>query len=122
MVPRYSKQSGFTLVELLVALFIAAFMLALLFNGLATANSRAAVRKIQSQSLQLAVFQLEKRVVARSLVSEISGTEDSLDWKLTEEEIARDPRGRFQLVRSEIRVGDASNTITLKRRFLREIP
>lgn len=117
MQDKETHQNGFTLVELLVSLLVASFLLIILFNGLANASERSAKQAKLEQALMLAQRQLNLSNI------EYSGTLNSLNWTMNEKVIARDPRGNQELVKRQIEVRDEKrlSLISLEKRYVKNI-
>ncbi len=117
MYDREIHQNGFTLVELLVALVVASFLLIILFNGLANASERSAKQVKMEQALILAQRQLDLSN------TEKKGTLNALNWTINEKVIARDPRGSQALVKRQIEVRDEKqlSLISLEKRYVKNI-
>ena len=116
-------QNGFTLIEVLVALVVSAFLLTILFDGLVASQERARNQSQAQAALILAHGLLEGRRDGGAVMPNLSGTSDGLIWRLEEEEIARDPRQVFALVGVKAQVGTKKSPrlIKLQRRFLRAV-
>ena len=116
-------QNGFTLVEVLVALVVSAFLLTILFDGLVTSQERARNQTQAQAALMLAQSLLEDRRDGGAAIANLSGSRDGLVWRLEEREIARDPRQVFVLVGVKAQVGTkiSPRLIELQRRFLRAV-
>lgn len=106
--------NGFTLVELLVALLVSSFLLIILFDGLLTSISRNENQLIQRKAISLAQEKLSVNSPANS------GFENGLQWRVSEEIIARSPRGQQALVKRVVVINKDSNPIiNLEKRYLR---
>ena len=98
------REQGFTLVEVLVALVMAALLTTLLIDGSATARSRTA----RAAEMQKAVF-LARTLLARAAVAPIGtspaqGATNGFGWIVREQVILPDPRRLYGLVELEASV------------------
>jgi len=112
---KYGFEDGFTLVELLVALLVASFLLIILFDGLANASERSARQLVQQRALTLA----QEKLISTVRVS--SGVTDNLTWEIEEEIIASNPRDKRALVKRIVTISDKNTLrlINLEKRYLR---
>lgn len=117
------QRNGFTLVEVLVALFVSALLLTILFDGLIASQERAKAQRQASHALALAANLLEERRDAGPIIPSLKGNKNGLVWRVSEEEIARDPRQVFALVgvKAEVGTAKAPRLIYLERRYLRKV-
>lgn len=102
--PAEVGESGFTLVEVLVALVASALILAIVLEG----ASMARLRERKAEHERAAVFLARSLIVERSArpldIQPVTGSTGPLHWRVTERMIARDGRGFYGLmaIRAEI--------------------
>ncbi len=116
-------RNGFTLVELLVALVVSAFMIAIIMDGALTAKSRGHNSQDQMKALLSAQTHIEALRGQPGEPARLSGQDGEIFWSLAEQEIARDPRGAFALVDAQIAAGpqDKPNLVSLQKRYLKKL-
>lgn len=117
------SQSGFTLIEVLVALVITSLLVTILMDGAVTAKSRQKYQMLQSQSLTIAKSNIDNLRDTAGPPSSLKGRQNKLSWALQETEIARDPRGAFILVEATIKAGneDKPALVMLRKRYLKSL-
>lgn len=115
------SESGFTLIEVLVALVVTSLLVTVLMDGAVTAISRQNNHILQNQALSIAKSNIENLRDKAGLPSSLKGKQGKLNWVLQETEIARDPREAFVLVEAIIAVGneDWPAIVTLRKRYLK---
>lgn len=99
-------ERGFTLIEVLVALVVAAILIAVIMDGAASARQAK-----QSQILHHDATRLGRSVMTQALITDnpieaAEGTEADLSWKISERFIERDARGFFALAEVRVDVAD----------------
>lgn len=119
---RYSE-TGFTLIEVLVALIVTSFLVTILMDGAVTAKTRQTNQMLQSQALTIAKSHIDNLRDISGPPSSLNGTQENLNWALQETEIARDPREAFVLVEATIEAGseDKPALVTLQKRYLKSL-
>lgn len=95
-----AKEAGFTLIEVLVALVVTAFLLVIIMNGAVQAQTRAKVVAERREAVRLAAALYAERANADFVEGLASGDEGKIHWQAEERSVMRDPRGL--LVLSEI--------------------
>lgn len=117
------SETGFTLIEVLVALVVTSFLVTIIMDGAVTAKSRQNSQILQSQALNLAQSHIDNLRDISGSPSSLQGSQGKLGWTLQETEIARDPREAFVLVEATIQAGseDKPALVTLKKRYLKTL-
>lgn len=115
----YSGERGFTLLEVLVALVVAGFLLALLMRGAVEANMRLSAYDMSADNLTRAE-QLMAQAIEGQILNAQSTEDDETAWTIDHQVIATDQRGQYQLVEISVSAGD-QNAITLRRRLLMRV-
>ncbi len=97
-------ESGFTLVEILVALVVTSFLLAIVMNASVTASDRGNKALARREAVLLA-----QAVVTRATVAPLSegtrkGTAGQLEWSVEERIVMPVPRSLFALVAIKVTV------------------
>lgn len=118
--PRNSPASqGFTLMEVLVALLVAGFLLAIVMNGALTARARLASDRERAAALALAEEKLAESLAAPTAPA-ANGRADRLSWAVAVTPLAADRRGLFQLEEISVVTGTegAPALVRLSRRRL----
>lgn len=102
--PRSEHETGFTLVEVLVALVVSAMLIGVVMNGALTARQREL--RNEEKSLAAAVArEIVARALAQSEVSEAEqGDAGKLHWSLRQSLQRRDARGLVGLFKIEVSV------------------
>ena len=95
-----AKEAGFTLIEVLVALVMTAFLLVIIMNGAVQAQARAKAIAERREAVRLATALYAERASADFVEGIVSGDEGRIHWHAEEHIVMRDPRGL--LVLSEI--------------------
>jgi prepilin-type N-terminal cleavage/methylation domain-containing protein len=118
------RQSGFTLVEVLVALVVTALLLGVIGTALASSSARVQDDRQRSAALLLAEAELMQRSEAPFKEGETSRSEGP--WRIItrEAQVARDPRQLLLLaeVEVEVRGADGVRWARLVRRSLKQAP
>lgn len=94
--------NGFTLIEVLVALVLTSSLLAVILSGVATASDRASKADLRREAILLAASRFETEAASPLFPGDRKIEAGRLQLAVSEQQIARDPRGFFALV--EIRV------------------
>ncbi|MEP3226279.1 MAG: prepilin-type N-terminal cleavage/methylation domain-containing protein [Parasphingorhabdus sp.] len=117
-----SLQNGFTLVEVLVALVVTALLAAIVMDGAVSAKLRGQNQELQTRALFVAQSHIEALRDQPGEPSQRSGAENGMIWALTEQEIARDPRGIFVIVEASIAAGTEGKPrlVQLQKRYLKK--
>jgi prepilin-type N-terminal cleavage/methylation domain-containing protein len=104
-------ESGFTLVEVLVAMVVSALLIGILFQGATLARERQAhgQRTISASLLAQSIYAQELNGVA--LNADKRGTTDGLNWHVRETVILRDPRGFYGLVALQVQIERADGKV-----------
>lgn len=107
---RARREAGFTLVEVLVALVMAALLSGILIEG--ATEARARLRHADDE--QRAVF-LARALLTRAAASpfdqgERSGVINDFKWSLSENTLLADPRGQYALVGLHLIIANAAGT------------
>ncbi len=120
---RSKSQSGFTLVEVLVALVFTALLVTIIMDGAVTAKTRANNQQLQMEALVLARAHIADLRSEAGEPSILTGKSKKIIWALEEQEIARDPRGIFVLVEANISAGpkDKPKLAALQKRYLKRL-
>lgn len=117
------SDQGFTLVEVLVALVVTSFLVAIILDGSVSAKMRQSNQALQADALFLAKSNIDNLRDSTGEPASTDGKSNKLQWVLQETEIARGPRGAFILVEATIKAGseDKPELITLKKRYLKSL-
>lgn len=99
-----ADERGFTLVEVLVALVVSALLLAVVMDGSRLARDRADRAAEKREGVLLASHLLRRAAVAPFVADARTGSEGDLEWRLTREAVAADPRGLFVLARIAVEI------------------
>lgn len=95
---RNDAEAGFTLVEVLVALVMAALLTAILLDGATQARRRLT----HAEDQRRAVF-LARTLMAQAMASPVEqngqeGSTNGFDWVVAEQILLPDPRGQYGLI------------------------
>ena len=101
-----ANQSGFTLVEVLVALVATALLMAIVLDGAATARERNRASLEKRAAVLLARSLLAQAAVDPWQKAPQTGSSNGLSWQVSERIEKTDRRGLFALVRIEARVAN----------------
>lgn len=117
------SEQGFTLVEVLVALVVTSFLVAIILDGSVSAKMRQTNQALQADALFLAKSNIDNLRDRTGEPASTDGKSNKLQWVLEETEVARGPRGAFILVEATIKAGneDKPELITLKKRYLKSL-
>lgn len=110
---------GFTLVEVLVALVIAAMLTAILLGAATTARARLARAEQRRKAVFVARSLLAENAVAAFDREPKSGSTNGLDWTVGQALIRPDPRGKFGLVEIKAAIADGAGHVLLSARTRR---
>lgn len=121
---RPGRDSGFTLIEVLVALVVTSLLLAIVMNAALSAKARAKTSWEQQEAVLLAGSLIESRKLGPFDPEPAEGKAGALSWQVTEHAVSRDPRGFFVLDRIEARVSNAEGRIVyqVSTRKLKPLP
>jgi prepilin-type N-terminal cleavage/methylation domain-containing protein len=97
-----TRERGFTLVEVLVALVVTSLILAIVMNGALQAKTRAVASREKERAVMLARGLIVGRAAGPYGSAIRTGEESGLRWTIAESRLAADPRGLLLL--SEIQV------------------
>lgn len=117
------SEQGFTLVEVLVALVITSFLVAIILDGSVSAKMRQSNQALQADALFLAKSNIDNLRDSTGEPASTDGKNNKLQWVLQETEVARGPRGAFILVEATIMAGNENKPelIKLKKRYLKSL-
>ncbi|MEP2103756.1 MAG: prepilin-type N-terminal cleavage/methylation domain-containing protein [Parasphingorhabdus sp.] len=117
------SKNGFTLVEVLVALVVTAFLITILMDGAVSSKTRQKNLTLQTDAMMVAASKIESLRDLQGVQPSVNGNHRNLVWNLAENEIARDPRGVYALVEARITVGPEKSPmlVTRKKRYLKSI-
>jgi prepilin-type N-terminal cleavage/methylation domain-containing protein len=101
------RNSGFTLVEVLVALVVTSLILAIVMNAALQAKTRAVSAEAKQEAVILARGLIAGRAVAPYDGAPRTGDRDGLRWSVSETRIAADPTGLLLLAEIDVAVRDA---------------
>jgi len=119
-----AAERGFTLIEVVVALVIAALLVVILANGAAIARKQLGSAEERRQAVFLAENLLEEKAVAPLGAGPKSGTSNGFMWAIDEIQVETDPRGLFALVQLEARIStkDGHILFSARTRKLKALP
>jgi len=116
---RPRSESGFTLIEVLVALVVTSLILAIVMNASLQAKTRAVAAGEKHSALMLAGSLVAGRSIAPYDPVASSGETGGLRWRVTERQVAGDPRAAVLLAEIAVSVrngkGVALSTATARR-------
>lgn len=117
------SENGFTLVEVLVALVVTAFLVTILMDGAVSSKTRQTNLALQTDAMIVAASKIESLRDLQGVQPSVSGNDGNLVWNLAENEIGRDPRGVYALVEARITVGPEKSPmlVTRKKRYLKSL-
>lgn len=120
---RRAGESGFTLIEVLVAFVVAAITLGMIFAGVQLAASRERAVADQARAVGLARSQIEQFIAAPYREGEREGSEGRLRWQARERAAMRDPRGLMVLAELQLEIENAKGQrlIAIDRRVLKPL-
>ena len=107
-------ESGFTLIEVLVALVVASLLLAIILNRAVIARDRERIANERRLASLLAENLATTTAVVPIANRAARGDSGRLAWTVAEQEVARDPRGFFILSEVNVRVADQSGQILVE--------
>ena len=90
-------QSGFTLVEVLVALVATSLILGIVMEGALLARQREKAAEERREAVLLAGHLVAEARAAAFAAASRTGRDGTLSWEVRESAAAADPRGRFVL-------------------------
>jgi len=100
------RQSGFTLVEVLVALVISSLLLAIIFDGSILGRKREKLATDRAKAVLLADNLLAAAAAEPYQQGQREGISYGLHWTVSERLTAADPRGMTGLVALETNISD----------------
>jgi prepilin-type N-terminal cleavage/methylation domain-containing protein len=117
-------RNGFTLVEVLVALVVTSFVMAILFNGALSARDRAHKASQKTAAIQLAGTLATEATVGPFAPGVRSGDAGMLKWQVSETAVMTDPRGFFALAEIQATVAGSDDQVLYKvvTRKLKPVP
>lgn len=101
-----AEPSGFTLVEVLVALIVTSLLLGIVMNGALDARARGIAASQKLRAVEMATSLIAERRVAGFDTDALQGRSGSLHWQVSEEEVARDRVGTLVLAAITARVSN----------------
>ena len=118
------RRNGFTLVEVLVALVVTSFVMAILFNGALGARDRAHKASQKTAAIQLAGTLSTEATVGPFAPGVRSGDVGTLRWQVSETTVMTDPRGFFALAEIQVAVNGSDDQALYKvvTRKLKPVP
>jgi prepilin-type N-terminal cleavage/methylation domain-containing protein len=121
---RTPLRNGFTLIEVLVALVVTSFVMAILFNGALSARDRAHKASQKTAAIQLAGTLATEAAVGPFAPGVRSGDGGTLKWQVSETAIMTDPRGFFALAEIQVAVNGSDDQALFKvvTRKLKPVP
>ncbi len=112
---RPHSESGFTLIEVLVALVVSGLLLGAIFQASGLAMARLRVAEQRRLALLDGSYLLTRAGVEDFSSATRSGTTDGLRWTYEEQALATDPRGLFVLARIHVALAGADGAILFDR-------
>jgi prepilin-type N-terminal cleavage/methylation domain-containing protein len=109
MAHRGSK--GFTLIEVLVALVVASFILMIVMSASLIAKARQQRADLRERAVLAAAALIAEQTLQPAGSVLRRGKSDKLGWEVEEQEMVRDPRGFFVLDRIGARLFDAKGKL-----------
>ena len=101
-----AKASGFTLVEVLVALVVSSLLLAIVFDGASSARRRARGAEDRRLAVVLGDNLLTEAAAKPMGHAAAKGTTDGLSWTVSEAPVAHDARNLFALAAVSVAIVD----------------
>lgn len=102
---------GFTLIEVLVALVVASFILMIVMSASLVAKARQQRADLRERAVLAAAALIAEQTLQPAGSVLKRGTSDKLAWEVEEQEMVRDPRGFFVLDRIEARLFDTQGKL-----------
>ena len=109
-----SHRNGFTLIEVLVALVVTAFILTIVMSAALVAQGRLQRAQLRQQAILAAGALIAEQTLQRAGATLKRGRSGKLSWELEEQEMVRDPRGFFVLERIEARLFDSKGKLVFR--------
>jgi prepilin-type N-terminal cleavage/methylation domain-containing protein len=119
MPPAKRHDSGFTLVEVLVALVVSSFLLVIVLDGSVTARSRLVAAEQRQAATLLAADLIATAAATPFQTGARSGVTNGLNWRVTETVQSADRQGVFGLVKIEAEISAASGRAGYRAQLLR---
>jgi prepilin-type N-terminal cleavage/methylation domain-containing protein len=118
------RRNGFTLVEVLVALVVTSFVMAILFNGALSARDRGHKASQKTAAIQLAGTLATEATVGAFAPGVRSGDAGTLKWQVSENAVMIDPRGFFALAEIQVAVTGSDDQVLYRvvTRKLKPVP
>lgn len=113
------RQSGFTLVEVLVALVVTSLLLAIIFDGSITGRKREKLAADHAKAVLLADTLLADAAAQPYRQGVREGASHGLNWTVSERLASVDPRGAIGLVALDTRISDRDKHQLLTANLLR---
>lgn len=107
-----THETGFTLIEVLVALVVTAFLLVIIMNGAVQAQTRAKAVAERREAVRLAAALYAERASADFAEGLVTGDEGKIHWLVEERSVMRDPRGFLVLSEIHLTLTNA-NSVTI---------
>lgn len=101
------RTTGFTLVEVLVALVVTSLLLAIIFDAAVTARERGRSASDKNEAVMLARQLLAEASVTPFAEGVRDGEAAMLRWRISERTVATDPRRFFVLAEIEVAISNA---------------
>lgn len=112
---RPHSESGFTLIEVLVALVVSGLLLAAIFQASGLAMARLRVAEQRRLALLDGSYLLTRASVEDFSDATHSGITDGLRWTREERALATDPRGLLVLARIHVTLAGADGAVLFDR-------
>lgn len=106
-----SREQGFTLVEVLVALVVTSLLLGIVMNAVLQSKKRASFAEDKKAALLLAGNLIAERTIAPFDTADASGEMEGLRWRVSEKTLAADPRRLVTLAEINVAVTDERGTV-----------
>jgi prepilin-type N-terminal cleavage/methylation domain-containing protein len=117
-------ETGFTLVEVLVALVVTSLLLGIVMNAAITAGERGKHAGVKREALMLAREIAGRRAADAPEQGTRTGTEGTLTWRSEEAVAAMDPARRYVLADILVAVGLEGQPplVSARTRKLKQVP
>lgn len=120
---RTGSDAGFTLVEVVVALAVTAFLLAIILPPIVTARGRERTAQQRIDAIDIASELVAEAQSGPLDESVRQGRDGAVRWRVEETALARDPRGTFALARiaATVEPGTGGGPVVLVTRKLKPV-